>query len=226
MNTIRLLAATAAFAALSTAAGAAMAAAAAPAAPAAAAPAAGSVASTPPTGAPVPGLCVFSLERTIGDSAVGKAFTARMQQLQAQAEAELTPERSTLQTDANALQGQRASLAPEAFQQRADALNQRINAYQQKEQLRSQELDATQQKNLQRIAGEVNPLLVTVYNTRRCSVIFNAEALINVNPQMDISDDVVKALNAKMSTISFDRERLDQQAAAGAPAPAAAAPRR
>jgi outer membrane protein len=224
MNTTRILVATAAFAALSTAAGAALAAAAAPAAVPAAATAPGSVATTPPSAPPVAGVCVFSLDRTISDSTVGKAFVARMQQLQAQAEAELTPERTQLQTDANALQGQRASLAPEAFQQRADALNQRINAYQQKEGLRSQELEATQQKNLQRIAAEVNPLLATTYNARRCAVIFNADALINVNPQMDISDDVVKALNAKMTTISFDRERLDQQAAAAAPA--AAAPRR
>ncbi len=65
-------------------------------------------------------------------------------------------------------------------------------------------------------------------------MIFNAEALINVNPAMDISDDVVTALNGKMTTISFDRERLDQQAGLRRPPPqrvlpappAAAAPRR
>ncbi|OYX31277.1 MAG: hypothetical protein B7Y99_10415 [Caulobacterales bacterium 32-69-10] len=223
MNAIRILSATAAFAVIAAAASTAAAAAAA----AAAAPptGAGSVSATPPPGAPIPGMCVFSLDRTVAQSTVGKAFVARMQQLQAQAEAELTPERTALQTDANTLQGQRASLAPEAFQQRAEALNARIQAYGQKEQLRSQELEATQQKNLQRIAAEVNPLLVGVYSTRRCAVVFNAEALINVNPAMDISDDVVTALNGKMTTISFDRERLDQQAAA-AGAPAAAAPRR
>jgi outer membrane protein len=228
MNAIRLITATAALAALTAAANsAAAAAAAAPAAapaPAAAAAAAGSVAATPPSGPAVPGICVFSLDRTIAQSTVGKAFVARMQQLTSQAEAELAPERTTLQTDATTLQGQRTSLAADVLQQRADALNQRIQAYGAKEELRSRELEATQQRNLQRIAQEVNPLLVNVYNTRRCSVVFNAEALINVNPAMDISDDVVKALNGKMTTISFDRERLDQQQAA-APAPGAA-PRR
>jgi outer membrane protein len=236
MNAIRILTAAASVALLTSAAGAAFAAAAAPARPAAAVPARpaaapaaaaapagvtgpGSVQATPPTAAPVPGVCVFSLERSIAESTVGKAFGARMQQIQAQAEAELTPERNQLQTEATALQGQQASLAPDVFQQRANALNQRIQAYEAKADLRSREIDATQQKNLQRIAAEVNPLLASTYQARRCAVIFSADNLINVNPAMDISDDVTKALNGKMTTITFDRERLDNQPAA-APAPA------
>jgi Skp family chaperone for outer membrane proteins len=232
MKAIQLLTATAALAVVAATAHSASAAAAAPAAaprPAAAAapaaPAAGSVALTPPPGAPVHGMCVFSLERAIGESTVGKAFNARMQQITAQAEAELAPERTALQTEATTLQGQQASLAADAFQQRATALNQRIQAYSAKEDLRSREIDATQQKNLQRIAVEVNPLLAGVYTTRRCAVVFTAEALINVNPAMDISDDVVKSLNGKMTTIAFDRERLDQQAAPAAAPAAAARPR-
>ncbi|HTI66793.1 MAG TPA: OmpH family outer membrane protein [Caulobacteraceae bacterium] len=230
MKAIQLLTATAALAVVAATAHSASAAAAAaapaaaprPAAAAPAAPAAGSVALTPPPGAPIPGMCVFSLERAIGESTVGKAFNARMQQITAQAEAELAPERTALQTEATTLQGQQASLAADAFQQRATALNQRIQAYSAKEDLRSREIDATQQKNLQRIAVEVNPLLAGVYTARRCAVVFTAEALINVNPAMDISDDVTKSLNGKMTTIAFDRERLDQQAV---PAPAAAAAR-
>jgi outer membrane protein len=183
---------------------------------------AGALATTPPSGPPIPGVCVFSAERAIGTSAVGRAYNARMQQLAQQVEAELTPERTQLQTDATALQGQQASLAQDVLQQRANQLNQRIQAYQQKEELRSREIDATQQKNLQRIAQEMNPLVVNVYNARKCSIVLAAEALIQVNPAMDITDDVTKALNAKMSTITFDRERLEQQAAAAAPAAAPA----
>jgi Skp family chaperone for outer membrane proteins len=173
---------------------------------------------TPPTGPAIPGICIFSIEATIGASTVGKAFQARMQQLEAQVQAELQPEGTTIQSDATALQGQQASLAPDVFQQRANAMNQRI-----------QELQATQQKNLGRIAQEVQPLLVSVYNTRKCSAVFTSEGLIAANPAMDISPDVTAQLNTRMTTISFDRERIDQQAgaaSAGAARPAAAAPAR
>jgi hypothetical protein len=37
------------------------------------------------------------------------------------------------------------------------------------------------------------------------------------NPSMDITGDVVKQLNLKIQTLSFDRERMDQQPAPGAP---------
>jgi len=217
MTMHRLIPASVALMLAAGAAQAALAAAAAPAAPApAAAPAAAPTPPPAPTGAPIPGVCVFSAERTIANSNVGKAFQARMQQLTQQVTAELQPERTQLQTDATALQGQQASLAADVFQQRANALNQRIQAYQAKEDQRSQELDATQQKNLGRIAGEIQPLLVSVYNTRKCAVVLNAEAVIGVNPAMDISDEVTTQLNTRMSTITFDRERLQQPAAPAA----------
>jgi outer membrane protein len=205
---------------LATSAGPVLAAAAAPAAPAA--PAAAAAAAAPiaaPSGPPIPGLCVFSYDRTIADSTVGKAYVARLQQLNSQAEAELNPERTTLQSDARALEGQRSTLPPEQFQQRAEAMNQRIQAYGAKEQLRARELDQTRNVQLQRIVQQVNPLVVSVYNTRRCSIVFTSESLIATNPAMDITDDVVRQLNTRMSTITFDRERLDA-AAPAAPAPA------
>jgi Skp family chaperone for outer membrane proteins len=185
----------------------ALAAAAAPAAPAAEAIAA-------PSGPPIAGMCVFSYDRTIAESTVGRAYVARLQQLNSQAEAELNPERTTLQSDARALEGQRATLPPEQFEQRAEAMNQRIQAYGAKEQLRGRELEQTRTVQLQRIVQQVNPLVVSVYNTRRCSIVFDASSLIATNPAMDITDDVVSQLNTRMSTITFDRERLDAAAAA------------
>lgn len=225
MSHIRLLMATAAVLATTAVAQSAYAAAApAPAAaPAAAAGAPNPLATTPPPGPPIPGLCVVSIERAIALSTVGKAFDARLTQLASQVQAELNPERTGLQTEATTLQGQQASLAADVFQQRATALNQRIQAYGAKEELRDRELQATQQKNLQRITAEMPPLLVAAYTARRCSLVVGAEAVIGVNPAMDLTDDVMKALNGKMTTIAFDRERLDQQAAA---APAAGAPAR
>jgi outer membrane protein len=210
MNATRLLTATAALALIAGAASAQ-------------APAAGPP-PTPPSGPPIPGLCVFSVEATIGASTVGKAYQARMQQLAAQVDAELTPEKNQIQTDAAALQAQQTSLAADVFQQRANVMNQRIQTYSAKADQRQQELQATEQKSLGRIANEIQPLLVSVYTTRKCSIVMSTEGLIAANPAMDISSDVTALLNTRMTTITFDREHLDQQAPGAAPAPRAAAP--
>jgi Skp family chaperone for outer membrane proteins len=191
----------------------------APTAPAAAA-------AAPPPGAPVPGYCAFSYDRALADSTVGKAFAARMQQLTSQVQAELGPEGTTLQNDARTLQGQRATLAPADFETRAGGLNQRIQAFQQKEQLRQAELEQTRNNQLQRIVTQINPLIVAVYTTRRCAVVVDASSLIAINPAMDISADVVTQLNSRMSTITFDRERIDPNTGAPVAAAPAAAPAR
>ena len=130
------LRATGVFAALvTTAALAAQAQAAAPARPAAApaaapaAPAAAQPTIAPPPGPPIGGLCVFSYDRAISNSTVGKAYVTRMQQLTAQAQAELTPERTAIETEGNTLQTQRASLTQDQLNQRVGALQTRAQAY-------------------------------------------------------------------------------------------------
>lgn len=180
----------------------------APAAAAAAAPAPANF--TPPPGPPIGGVCIFSFDKAIGDSLVGKAYLARMQQLAAQVEAELNPERTSIQNDGTALQNQRATITPDQFTQRANAINARIQAYQEKEQLRAQELDETKNRALQTIVNDVNPLLVTVYTQRNCAVVVDQTALIAANTSMDISPAVTTSLNTKRTTITFERARLDQ----------------
>jgi len=203
---------------LATTAGAAQAAPAPAAAPRPAAGAAAAAAPAPPPGPAIPGVCVVSYERAVAESTAGAAFQNRMQQLTAQVEAELTPERTTIQNDGRTLEGQRATLAPDQFQQRAVALNTRIETYSEKEQLRGQELEATRQKALQSIVAQINPVVISLYTSRNCSIVMEANSLIAVNPAMDLTAGVISGLNTRLPTVTFDRERITPQQAAAAAA--------
>jgi Skp family chaperone for outer membrane proteins len=188
-----------------------------PAAAAAAAPAAAAPAAqaniAPPPGPPIGGLCVFSYDRAIGNSTVGKAYVTRMQQLTAQVQAELTPERTAIETEGNTLQTQRASLTQDQLNQRVGALQTRAQAYSTKEQQRGAELEETKNQQLQKIATAINPLLASVYTQRNCAAVFDQASLLAANPAMDITDAVTAQLNTKMTTITFDRATLPAQAA-------------
>lgn len=196
--------------------------------PAAAAPAAAAPAVT--HGAPVPGLCIVSVENAIGASTVGKFVNTRLQQLVAQVNAELNAEKTAIDNDAKALDGQRATLDQNTLEQRAAALQVRANALQRKAQQRDQEIQATEQKAINRVGTEMEPLIRQAYQAKQCSILINRNSVILGNPASDITPAVVTALNGKITQFTFDRERLDQQARpAAAPAvaaPAAAAPRR
>jgi outer membrane protein len=192
--------------------------AAAPAAPAAANPAV-------THGAPVPGLCIVSVENAIGASTVGKYVNTRLQQLVAQVNAELNQEKTTLDNDAKALDGQRATLDQNTLEQRAAALQVRANSLQRKAQQRDREIQATEQKAINRVGTEMEPLIRQAYQAKQCSMLINRNSIILGNPASDITPQVVTALNGKITQFAFDRERLDQPAPTAA-APAAATPPR
>jgi outer membrane protein len=66
------------------------------------------------------------------------------------------------------------------------------------------------------------------YQQKGCSVLLQRNAVVLANPAMDITPQVMTALNGKITQFAFDRERLDQAvttptAAAAAPRPAAPA---
>ncbi|MDB5424947.1 MAG: hypothetical protein JWQ29_2363 [Phenylobacterium sp.] len=163
-------------------------------------------------GPALPGVCVVSIENAIGASTVGKYVDSRLQQIIAQVNAELNGEKTAIDNDAKTLDGRRATLDQNALEQQAAALQVRANGLQRKAQLRDREVQATEQKAISRIGQEMEPLIRQVYQQKACSVLLQRTAVVIANPAMDITPQVVTALNAKITQFAFDRERLDQQA--------------
>ena len=176
------------------------------------APAAAPAAPTVTHGPAIAGVCIFSSQRAVGQSAVGKAVDARLKIIISQVNAELTSERTALDTEAKALEAKRATLDQSALEQQAAALQVRGNAWQRKGQLRQREVEATEQKQLARVYQEMDPAIRQVYQQKACSILIERESVLLGNPAMDITDGVVVALDARIKTLTFDRERLDQAA--------------
>ena len=169
-------------------------------------------------GPPLANVCIMSVEGAIGTSTVGKYVDTRMQQIVSQVNAELNAEKTGIDNEAKTLDSQRATLDQSALESRASALQVRANTLQRKAQQRDREISATEQKALARVGQELEPLIRQVYQQKQCSVLLQRSAVVIANPAMDITPQVVTALNGKITQFAFDRERLDQ---AAAPAPAA-----
>ncbi len=179
-----------------------------PAAAAAAAPAAAPVVLTGT------GVCVLSRDGLVAGSTVGKFVQTRLGQLTNQVQAELSGEQSSIQSAAKDLETKKATLAQAAYQQQGQALQQRVNALQEKAQQRDRELQATEQRAIQRILQEATPLVSAEVKTKNCGVLVDGSAVLAVNPSMDLTPDVITALNGKLTQFDFDREHLDAQQAA------------
>ncbi|HWT51468.1 MAG TPA: OmpH family outer membrane protein, partial [Caulobacter sp.] len=154
------------------------------------APAAAPAAPAVTHGPALPGVCIFSSPRAVASSQVGKAVDARLKTIIQQVNAELTAERTGLDTEAKALDAKKATMAQDALEQQASALQVKANAWQRKGQLRQKEVEATEQKALARVYQELDTPIKQVYQSQKCSILLDRESVMLANPAMDITDAV------------------------------------
>lgn len=171
----------------------------------------------PALGGPVvSGICLLSREAIFANAAVGKAATARLQEITRAAQAEIDAARTPLETEARALQGQSDNAQTKA---RREKLAADYQALQQRAQHNSREVEATRTKALARIASEAQPVIAQVYTAKKCGLLFDRGAALGGNFANDLTADVVRALDGRIQTITFERERLAQQPPAAASPP-------
>ncbi len=176
------------------------------------APAAQAARPAPSLSGNVPGLCIHNQAQVIQTSTLGRSVQTRLQQLVQQTETELTPQRNALRTEAQTL----SAAKPQPTDPRLAAHQQKTQTFLSLAQLRERELQATEQKVIQRINNESEPLILQVAQQKGCGVVLNRGAAVLVNSANDITPQVIAALNAKITTFAFERERIQQQAAAPA----------
>lgn len=165
-----------------------------------------------PLGGPViAGVCLLSREAIFANAAVGKAASQRLQDIARAAQTEIDNERKPIETEAKALEGQPDNAQTKT---RRQALATRWQALQAKAQQNSREIEATRGKVLERIANEAQPMIAQVYGQKKCGLLLDRNGVLGGNFANDLTADVVTALDGRIKTISFERERLPQQPAA------------
>lgn len=168
-----------------------------------------------PLGGPVvSGVCLLSREAIFANAAIGKAASARLQELTRAAQAEVDAQRTPLETEAKALEGQPDNAANK---QKREALATRWQALQQRAAHTGREIEATRAKALERIANEAQPAITQVYTAKKCGLLFDRNVAMGGNFANDLTADVVRALDGRNQTITFERERLPVQPPAAAP---------
>ena len=159
-------------------------------------------------GPQIPGVCLLSQEAVFSVSKVGGAATTRLQQLLQQAQQEVGAERTAIDTDVKALQAQAGVLKPADVEGKREGLAARLQALQEKANLRNREVEATRQKALSRIAVDAQPVIAEVYKAHKCGLLINRSSVLGGNMGGDLTAEVVRGLDAKITTITFDRESL------------------
>ena len=168
-------------------------------------------------GSAVPGVCMLSREAVFSNAKIGVAASARLKQIADEAQTEVDGERKSIDGELQAFQTEAAKLTPEQRRTREQALSAKLAPIQTKAQQRSREIEATRVKAMERIANETQPVIAQVYQTRKCGLLVDRNSVLGGNMSNDLTAAVVQALDAKISTIGFNRETLPAQTAANRP---------
>ncbi len=161
----------------------------------------------------MPGLCVLSQNAVYANAKVGQAATARYRDLTAQLRGQLTPDQQAIQDDVKKLEAAKAGMAPAEYQKKSEELGARIRNLQATNGQDTRDLEATRQKALRQIAVYAQPIIADAYKSHHCGALFSRDAMLVGNPGMDLTPTVVAALDAKVTTISFDLEKAPAAAA-------------
>jgi Skp family chaperone for outer membrane proteins len=160
----------------------------------------------PLNGPAISGVCYLSREAIFANAKVGQAATARLKQLAEQAQGQIEAERNPIDADVQAYRAKAASLSAEQRQSQEQALGQRMQQVQTDQQTKGRQLEATRVKAMDQIAQYAQPVIVSVYNSKNCGVLFDRNAILGGNMANDLTPAVVQGLDAKITTISFNLE--------------------
>jgi outer membrane protein len=135
-------------------------------------------------GAAIPGVC------TLDQRAPGA--TAAVQSVDVKIASEFQAEGQRLQQDLAPYDGKPAADVPDALKKRVEDLNNRVAAR------RTTGLLPAERQLQDRVEAAFAPTVVEVFQTRRCSLLIDRQAVVISNPAMDITNAVIARINQKV----------------------------
>lgn len=157
-------------------------------------------------------IVVVDTDRIYRECTACKAAQTQLQGLLTSARTRSSQLGQPLQTEAQSIEQAGAALRNQTGAARAaaeTALNTRMQAFQQKQTAAQQELarleqniQSTQQNVLRQINVKLNPVITQVMNARGANVALDVNATLARSGSLDVTSDVLTALNAALPSVS------------------------
>jgi outer membrane protein len=157
-------------------------------------------------------IVVVDTDRVYRECTACKAAQTQLQSLVASARTRATQLGQPLQTEAQSIEQAGAALRNQSGAARAaaeTALNTRVQAFQQRQTTAQQEvarleqnIQSTQQNVLRQINVKLNPVITQVMNARGANVALDVNATLARAGALDVTADVITALNGSLPSVS------------------------
>lgn len=159
-------------------------------------------------------ILVMDSNRVLNTSAVGVHVKERLAEIAQEMDTELETEGAPIRTSLEQFQTDTADLTREALADRTDLLERQQGIQQQlvalnvSEQVKARELVATRAQALAPVRAALDEVLQAVVDEKEADVLIEREVLIFASEAVDVTDEIIEALNARLSTTDVVRVRM------------------
>jgi Skp family chaperone for outer membrane proteins len=173
-----------------------------------------------------PTIAVVDIQRVLHESAAGRSIQSQLDAEQRKFRDQVSRYEEELKNGENELKRQRAIMAPDQFNEQAQALQRRQADAQRFVQDRQEALQRGESEAVNVVGDNLRDIVQQFAGERHIGMVLRKELVISMaDKNMDITDEVIQRLNAKLPSVTVSVAAPSTQAAGQpAPAPAAAAP--
>jgi len=147
------------------------------------------------------GFAVVDTQRIMRDSSATKSIGDQIAKLRTTYQQDITKQENELRAAEQELNKQRTIISPEAFAERRRAFEQRVGNLQRDVENRKRELDKSVQVAMGSVQKELNTIIGGLVEERKLTLVLPKSQTIYHSPQMEVTDEVMKRLNAKLPSV-------------------------
>ncbi len=180
------------------------------------APAAGAAAGGAQAMAPV--VAIVDVDAVMQECAASKGVRAQLAKYQQSYQDEVSREEQALRTTKQDLDQQRQKLSQDAFAEKARAFEQSIAEYERKVVARRRALDKSFSTSMATIEKTMLQVTADLASTKGANVVLPRAQVILFNEKMNITAEVVDAMNKKLPSVEFPTPHPEAEMGNGQPA--------
>lgn len=174
-------------------------------------------ASVPVSAQALSGVATIDFQRIQRDSSAGKSIKAQLDKQAAAHQQEIAKQENELRNAEQELNRQRTLISPEAFNERRRQYEQKFANLQRDVQNRKRDMNNSVVAAERVMEQSLQTVVEQLVTERKLSLVLRKELTVYTAPEFEITDEVMKRLNAKLPSVKVTTPAPPKAPAAAAP---------
>ncbi len=150
-------------------------------------------------------IAIVDFQKVMGLATAPKGVREQVKAIRDKYRTEVQKEDADLQTAKQALDERKAILSPDAFKSEIRTFEQKLRAVQQKVQQKKQNLQQGQNEALVKVNKALKDVILKISAEKGYTLVLRRANTVVVADKLDISDEVIKRLNAQLPSVKINK---------------------